>query len=268
MRGRFEDLAHAAELAIMHNRHVRAADPRLGALPTALLLGPRPAGEALATLDSFLTEQPAPIPLAHRALFLAMLDRFDEALPLIEQAGNRLRELGQSQYSAWFLGGVAYLAGDYETTATHLEEWCAYLEATGTTAALSGHAPELGRVLCRLARFDEAERLAGHGRELADSDDTMAQALWRQVQALVHTQHGAYDEAERLAREAVVWTERSDALRWQGDALSDLAQVLEAAGRPDEAIAAWREALDRYERKEVIPLARRVRERLATLEPV
>jgi hypothetical protein len=48
----------------------------------------------------------------------------------------------------------------------------------------------------------------------------------------------------------------------------DLAEVLEAAGRLDAAAAAaWHEALDRYERKEVIPLARRVRERLATLEP-
>ena len=44
--------------------------------------------------------------------------------------------------------------------------------------------------------------------------------------------------------------------------------MLEAAGRRDEAIAAWHEALDRYERKGVIPLARRVRERLASLEPV
>jgi hypothetical protein len=43
--------------------------------------------------------------------------------------------------------------------------------------------------------------------------------------------------------------------------------VLEAAGRRNEAIEAWREALDRYERKQVLPLAARVRERLASLEP-
>jgi hypothetical protein len=34
-----------------------------------------------------------------------------------------------------------------------------------------------------------------------------------------------------------------------------------------EAGAALREALDRYERKPIIPLARRTRERLATLQP-
>ena len=43
--------------------------------------------------------------------------------------------------------------------------------------------------------------------------------------------------------------------------------VLEAAGRRDEADEDWREALDRYERKEIVPLARRVRQRLAELQP-
>ena len=52
----------------------------------------------------------------------------------------------------------------------------------------------------------------------------------------------------------------------QGDALCDLAEVLEAAGRRDEAVAALREALERYKRKQIIPLARRTAERLAILE--
>jgi hypothetical protein len=42
--------------------------------------------------------------------------------------------------------------------------------------------------------------------------------------------------------------------------------VLEAAGRRKDAITAWQDALDRYERKEIIPLARRVRERLAAAQ--
>jgi len=43
--------------------------------------------------------------------------------------------------------------------------------------------------------------------------------------------------------------------------------VLEAAARHEEAAAALRAALDRYERKPIIPLARRTRERLAALQP-
>jgi hypothetical protein len=45
-------------------------------------------------------------------------------------------------------------------------------------------------------------------------------------------------------------------------------EVLEAAGRRKDALAAWQEALDRYDRKGIVPLARGVRERLASLEPV
>jgi tetratricopeptide (TPR) repeat protein len=56
-------------------------------------------------------------------------------------------------------------------------------------------------------------------------------------------------------------------LRRQGDAYCDLAEVLEAAGRREEAITVLQEALDRYERKEIVPLARGVRERLAALQP-
>jgi hypothetical protein len=37
------------------------------------------------------------------------------------------------------------------------------------------------------------------------------------------------------------------------DSTSGLAHVLEAAGLRDEAIAAWRQGLDCYERKEIIP---------------
>lgn len=54
-----------------------------------------------------------------------------------------------------------------------------------------------------------------------------------------------------------------DGLYLQGDALCDLSEVLEAAGRRDEAAAALREALERYERKRIVPLASRTRERLA-----
>jgi tetratricopeptide (TPR) repeat protein len=124
----------------------------------------------------------------------------------------------------------------------------------------------LGRELCALGRFDEAEPLARRGRELA-TDDTVDAGLWRQVQARVLAHRGAHAEAERSAREALAVTEQSENLAWQGDAWCELAEVLEAAGRRDDAIDAWREALDRYERKGIIPLARRVRERLAAAQP-
>jgi tetratricopeptide (TPR) repeat protein len=95
----------------------------------------------------------------------------------------------------------------------------------------------------------------------------MTQAMWRQAQALVLSARGDHASAEKLAREAVTISEQTDNLEGQADAHYDLAEVLEAAGRREDAITAWQDSLDRYERKGIIPLARRVRERLAASQP-
>ena len=89
--------------------------------------------------------------------------------------------------------------------------------------------------------------------------------LWRQVQARVHAHRGEHAEAERLAREAVAIAERTDGSELQGDALCDLAEVLAAAGRTDEAAEALEQALDRYERKKNLAMAAQVRPRLEAL---
>jgi tetratricopeptide (TPR) repeat protein len=82
----------------------------------------------------------------------------------------------------------------------------------------------------------------------------------------VYSARAQHTDAERLAREAIGWASKSDSLLRKGDEYSDLAKVLEADGRREEAAAALRNALERYERKEIIPLAGRVREPLAGLE--
>jgi hypothetical protein len=50
-------------------------------------------------------------------------------------------------------------------------------------------------------------------------------------------------------------------LNWQGDALSDLAEVLDAGGRSDDAEAALEQALERYERKRNVAMADQLRAR-------
>jgi tetratricopeptide (TPR) repeat protein len=267
MRQRYEDWAHAAETA---RRHARlAGHPVLGwftmMLAVPLAHGPRPASEALATLDTVLADHAYPGGLLLRALLLAMLDRIDEAWAVALPAEERLRELGLSTGGEW-LGEIALVAGDYRAAAGYLREACHALEAIGAFGELSTYAPLLGSALCELGDYDEAERVAQRGRELGDPGDVMTQRIWRQTQARVHAARGQHTEAERLAREAVDYSLRTDSHAQQGDALCGLAEVLEAAGRHDDAIAAWQKALDRYERKEIIPLARRVRERLTALQ--
>ena len=264
-RGRWADHAHAAEQALEHS--LLAGQQRTGLffLQTALALGPVPAGEALRRLDQRLTETPAPFSLFTRAWLLAMLDRFDEALPLARESNERQREQDGRLIGESRLAEIAVLAGDHSAAAAHLRALCDWLEERDQPGLLSTYAPTLGRQLAALGRFEEAETLARRGRELGQEDDLATQTLWRQVQALVHAHRGEHQQAVHLGREAVAIIDQTDSLNHQGDALCVLADVLEATGRDGEAADALAIALERYERKENIPMARRTRTRLMAL---
>ena len=243
----------------------RPAPLQAAGLPQALVLGPRPADEALRTLDSVLPANPHPGALLRRAELLAMLGRFDEAWALAIPAGERMRELIGDAGGENVLAEIAALAGEHAAAAGHLRRYCDMLERHGSRSLLSTYAPQLGRSLCALGRYDEAEPLAQLGRELGGEQDLATQMLWRQVQALIHAHRGEHAEAERLAREAVAIAERTDALNYQGDTLCDLAEVLAAAGRPDEATAALEQALERYKRKKNLAMLAQVRPKLEGL---
>jgi len=265
-RWRFEEQARAAQEALRH-AHL-AGQPRAGmfSLDMALVYGPRSAEEALRTLDVAMPESPAPQALLHRAWLLAMLGTFDEAWRIARDADTRLRELtGRPEGGAVQLAEIATLAGDHELEATYLRRHCEAMEERGQRNFLSTYAPRLGRSLCALGRHDEAEPLARLGRELGDEDDVATQAWWRQAQALVCAARGEHAEAEALAREAVASAERTDALNFQGYALTDLAEVLRAAGCVREAAAALEQALERYERKQNLAMVAQVRAKLEAL---
>jgi class 3 adenylate cyclase/tetratricopeptide (TPR) repeat protein len=262
---RYEDGTHAAEQALRYGRLSRRRDMNLFGFGASLVRGPRPADDALRTLDELLPENPHPQQLLCRAELLTMLARFDEANQIAREAGDRFRDLTGDDSADDSLASIAGIAGRHEEAAVHLRRYCDMLEARGLRPALSTYAPALGHSLCALQRYDEAEQLARLGRELGAEQDIVTQCLWRQVQALVDTHRGQLSDAEQLAREAVALTERTDALNWQGDALCDLAEVLSAAGRQDEAEATFAEALERFVRKRNLAQAAQVRDRAAAL---
>ncbi len=263
--GHNEDWACAAEHAIHHGRLAGHVDRNLFHLDAALVFGPRPADEAIVTLDALLPENPHPEPVLSRAVLLTMLARFDEADEIAREAANRLRDLTGDDGAEVHLGLIAATAGRHQDATTHLRRYCALLEARGQRGYLSVFAPMLGRSLCELGRHDEAEPLAQLGRELGDEHDTATQALWRQVQARVEAQRGRLAQAEQLAREAVAVNDHTDHLNGQGDALWDLAEVLWVGGNLDEAEAALVQALERYEQKKNLAQAAQVKDRLAAL---
>ena len=266
MRQRYADWTQAVEMELQYAHRAGHSAPGITlGVAIALTQGPRPAAEALADLDAVIGEQPYAGALLLRAILLAMLGRTEEAWAIALPAGDRLRELGLASGDAW-LAEVARLAGDLDAAASYLRSACDALEAIGNSGELSTYAPTLGHVLCTLGRYDEAEPLALLGDELGDPTDVMTQYAWRQVQALVHSARGEHAEAERLAREAVEIALRSDSPLGHGATLSDLGEVLSAAGKPDEAIAALEQAVDCYERKGNLPDAAGVRALLEQLE--
>lgn len=266
-RLRFEDYAHASEQALRHARLAGQRRSDLVLLENALVYGPRPADEALRTLDALLPENPHPKLLIYRAWLLTMLARTEEASQVAGQAGQRWRELTGDDWVDFLLGDIAVTAGEHENATVYHRRFCELMEARGQRALLSTYAPRLGRSLCALGRYDEAEPLAQLGRTLDETgQDTLSQTLWRQVQALVHASRGEHVEAETLAREAVAITEPTDALNIQGEALCALAEVLHAADRSNESRATLAQALERYERKMNLAQAAQTRARLADLE--
>ena len=263
IRCRYDQIEHASEEALRHAALAGQRRTHLFLLPMALTLGPRPVDEALARLAELTSLNVDDD--GNGAILLAMRGDLDEARALLDVAAARLDELGLAVGHA-AVADFERLVGNDEAAAEQLAVYCAYLVKHGQTSLLSTYAPQRGRHLCALGRFDEAERLAEQGRELGHADDPITQSLWRRVLALVLAHRGDPVEAQRLVREALVIAQTTDSPWYQGEALTDLAQVLEAAGRLDEATAAHREALELYERKGIKPLARRTRERLAALQ--
>jgi class 3 adenylate cyclase len=269
MRGRQDDWATASLQAKHHSRLAGRSAP-MSDLGTSLVAGSRPADEALEVVDRVLAETPSTWLQLNRAWLLAMLDRGDEARQIAEEANARLRDQGDARWGEWTLAEISTLAGDYEDASNRLRILCEWLETRAQLAYLESYLGHLGRSLCQLGRFDEAERFAERARALDEEHDPAMEPeswhTWRQVLARVYAHRGELAEAERLAREAVALSERNDSLDVQWLALWDLAEVLAAAQRPDEAADALEQALDRSRRKKNLALATQVLARLEALK--
>jgi tetratricopeptide (TPR) repeat protein len=138
-------------------------------------------------------------------------------------------------------------------------------EELGLRAELSTVAGQLAHAYYELGQLEEAEQWAARSAELGASDDATTQMLWRQARAKVLARRGEHADAERLAREAVEIGERTESPNAQADTYADLGEVLTLAGRLHEAAEALEQALSRYEAKENVVMAGRMRERLAAL---
>ena len=243
--------------------HARLAGNRLmiaRAIPSlgyCALSGPTPVPEAIARCRELLEEvrderKPEALLLAALSHLEAMRGDVEEARSLYGRSRAMLEELGWTFLAAqtsFDSGPVEMLAGDLDAAEAELRRDYDTLRSMGETNYISTTAALLSEVLYRQGDLEAAEEYTVVSEELAASDDITSQFRWRSVRAKILAARGAFDEAERLAREAVELIGRSEDPNSQGEALLDLAEVLRGADRPTEAAEAARAALGLFERK-------------------
>jgi hypothetical protein len=153
--------------------------------------------------------------LNHLAGLYAMQDRVAEADRLLARGMAAFEELGVTMTSS-----VTHPASFVATAEAHLRRDDEGLEAMGEKGYLVTTAAFLAQAIAAQGRPEEAERFIEVSREAAGEDDLSAQMVWQGLQA------------------------RTDFLNQHGDALLELAVVLDGAGRAAEARVAVSDALD------------------------
>jgi hypothetical protein len=267
-RSQFDEMGRAAEEGLRHGSlagQPQSPDFALSMI-TSLHYGSKPVQDALERIDELAETHPHPAFILQQAVFHAMKDDVETARTLAAIGEARFHELSDGPFATLMRAEIEELAGNLEGASELLGVACERFAQRGQATGVATYAPLRGLALCALDRHDEAERLAEQGRALAHKDDHLSQSLWRRVSALVHAERDELAEGERLAREAVAEARESDSPQMQAAALADLAEVLQTADRTAEAAAALRESLELYERKGIVPLVRRTRERLDALE--
>jgi class 3 adenylate cyclase/tetratricopeptide (TPR) repeat protein len=152
---------------------------------------------------------------------------------------------------------VAMLAGDPATAERMWRDSCDLFTKIGERGFLSTRAAELAeKALYAQAKYDEAERFAALGREAGATEDVETQARWRGAMAKVLARRDEYEEAARLAREAVELVEPTDGPELRGDVLMDAAETHRLASRREDAAAAAQRAEATYAAKGMVVPAR------------
>jgi DNA-binding SARP family transcriptional activator len=252
--------AEALERALPYARrsHDERAERRiLGLLAYSAVLGPMPVADAIRLLEGH-QELARARGFSHweancdelLAVLWAMRGQFGKARAMLAEARALREDLGV-RGAGWASAAavVERLAGDPGAAERASRAAYRVYEEQGSVAFASATAAELAYVLQAQNRDDEALQLTERSEEEMAAGDVIGQTFWRRARARVLARRGAFDEAERLAGEAVQLGSATDEVLLRGDALADLAAVLHLAGRAEEAVRALEQALPLYEQK-------------------
>ena len=258
--GQFAAMEEVLEQALRHAQlanDARGHSFLLTALANAALLGPLPVDAALRRCEEITAQAGDDRMLAAAVLpptggLHAMRGDFERARSLYERARASFEEFGlrvaQASLSL-YSGPIELLAGEPLAAEHELRRGYDLLEAMGDRSRFSTAAAFLAQALYAQSRLDEANTVALAAAAAASTYDFYTQAVWRGTRALILARTGGFQQAERLAREALELTEETDSLNLAGDALLVLAEVLATSGGIAEATAYAGEAVHRYREK-------------------
>jgi class 3 adenylate cyclase/tetratricopeptide (TPR) repeat protein len=226
------------------------ADEADGRLLASYMYGPIPVDQAIGWYEAHPSEHP--FFLANLAQLESMRGNFQRARELSRVARERALERGQLLLAAGASMEeveVELYAGDPERAAEVAVRGVADLEQLGERGWLSTVAGLGAEALYQLGRYEEAWDFTDRAEQDGAASDVITQMLIRQVRAKLLARRGELEEAERLAREALAFGEPTDSLEIKADSFRDLAIVLTAAGKQEDALAALAHAKALYEEK-------------------
>ena len=252
----------------------QAGDRRLAsrsAPPIAwfLLHGPAAVADAVVKCEELLDSTQGDrkveaVILSTLAVLRAMEGRFDDARELYRRGQAMLAELGagiDASSTSIDSSRVERLAGDLAMAEIELRRDYDALEAIDESYFRSTVAAYLAEVLYLVGDLDHALAYSEVTERIADAEDVEPQVKWRMVRARVLAARGDAGSAVRLATEGVEIAAGTSDQLLRADALTDLGDVLIAAGDLESSGPPFQEALALYEQKGDVVSSRRLRER-------
>ena len=239
----------------------------------ALFWGPTPVDESVAIVHGFdaaRSRADESFVLRITGGLSGLRGDFETAREMLSRSTQIELELGRLTVAdgsaGHFLGPMEIVAGNYEEAERTLIGAYERMTARGDTGFSSTVAGYLAALYITLGRWADAERFARITLDTAQPDDAEAQAQGWSALGRVQASRGEFDDAESSARHAVEIAEATDYLCRRGLVQADLAEVLLAAGRNQEAREALLRALVEFETKGASALVAPVSKRLAEIE--
>ena len=256
-------LEHALEHAFRADDKQQQAT-LIGQLALAIVWGPTPADDAIARCMDFYAHA-----IGDRALeagcltalaaLYAMRGNLDEARESNAQARAIYDELGLKYRRAarsLIPAMVEMLAGNPAAAEAELRWGYDTLGEMGELGMRSTLAAYLAEALYAQGRLDETELMSKICEDTAGSDDIVTQVIWRTARSKVLARRDQFDDAERLAREALDLADETDFPDLRAGAAMALGEVFLLAGRFDEAEPLVKTAQEIHEQKGNIVAAR------------